>query len=549
MRRIRLIALRLAALRTRLADRRGAVAVIFALSVVPLAMVVGLASDYSFYVQVQSQLNLAADTAAMQAVRVASEVSSTRSDGTTMTSAQYQAAVQTAGQQAGQQWFQAQMGNLANGSVPVGNIAINVTYNPTGSRFVSSVSYTGTVPTHFGALFRVNSFNIAGVASAVISNAFVEVMMLLDNSSSMLIPSTPADIKRMEAATPCATTIGSDDLHGMSGYLSGLPDNFWWNWDYTNNYGYNYNSNSPPPSSTTNGNCDSSYTGDASACTYAPMFQNISTSNTWLCTNNGGYKYSVNGSTYYLAQAPCALACHTDPNNKDFFGLSRNMNPPIQLRLDVVQSAVANVVQTLSDKQQPNQFSVGVYAFNNSLTVVWPTSGEATTDLATALSKTQAMTPPVTSTGTSANTNFAASMQSLNNNVAAAGDGSMPTTPLKDLFIITDGVNDVPSSGPLGTIGPMTSASSEQICSLFWAKGFNVYVLYTPYLPLPAGFYATYVKPYVETTDTTMSNVAALQACARYPSHFYVASNPSAINTAMQTMLAAALNSPGRVSN
>lgn len=566
MLRLQLIATRLAGLRARLAarlaaawtDRRGAVAVIFAVSVVPMAMVVGLATDYSFYVQVQSQLNLAADTAAMQAVRVASEVSSTNSDGSTMTTAQYQAAVQTAGAQAGQQWFQAQMGSLTNGSVPASNILINVNYNPTGSRYTSTVTYTGTVPTHFGALFRVNNFNVAGAANAVISNSFVEVMMLLDNSSSMLIPSTSADIQRMEAATPCAT-IGVDNIHTMDGaytqdgtnygYYLGFTPDFWSNWVFSSGIGYNASNNtspnSPPPVSTVNGNCNASYTGDPAACSYPPSAQNVSTANPWYCTNKGGYAYKGQ----YYAQAPCAFACHSSSSNNDFFGLSRSMSPAIQLRLDVVQSAVANVIQTLSDKNQPNQFSVGVYAFNSGLSTVWPTSGEATTDLAKALSKTQAMTPPVTASGTSANTDFATSMKSLNNNVAAAGDGSMPTTPLKDLFIITDGVNDVPSSGALGTIGPMTSATSEQTCSLFWAKGFNVYVLYTPYLPLPAGFYTQKVMPYVESTSSSTSTVAALQACARYPSHFYVASDPSAINTAMQTMLAAALNSPGRVSN
>ncbi|MGI4976014.1 MAG: TadE/TadG family type IV pilus assembly protein [Janthinobacterium lividum] len=560
---LQLIASRLAGLRARWAaqwaDRRGAVAVIFAVSVVPLAMVVGLASDYSFYVQVQSQLNLAADTAAMQAVRVASEVSSTKSDGTVMSPADYQTAVQTAGQQAGTQWFQAQMGSLANGSVPIGNIVVNVGYNPVGSRFTSSVSYTGTVPTHFGALFNRSSFSIGGAATAVISNSFVEVMMLLDNSSSMLIPTTAADIARMEAATPCAT-YGVDDIHTMDGayfqdgttigqYDQRFTPDFWSDWVFASGLGYNASNNTtpnnPPPVGTVNGNCDPSYTGDAAACAYPPSAQYVGTTNSWYCSNKGGYAYKGQ----YYAQAPCALACHTSSSNNDFFGLSRNMNPPIELRLDVVQSAVAGVVKTLNDKQQPNQFSVGVYAFSDKLSTVWPQSGEATTDLATALSKTQAMTPPVTQSGVSANTNFKASMQSLNGNVAAAGDGSMPTTPLKNLFIVTDGVNDVPSGGFLGTIGPMTSTNSEQTCSLFWAKGFNVYVLYTPYLPLPAGFYRDQVKQYAETTDPTMSTVAALQACARYPSHFYVATDKTAINTAMQTMLAAALNSPGRVSN
>lgn len=532
---LQLIAARLAGLRTRLADRRGTVAVLFAISVVPLAMVVGLATDYSFYVKVQSQLNLAADTAAMQAVRVASEV-----NGNGMTTAQFQAAVQNAGQQAGQEWFKAQMGNLDQGSVPDSNIAVTVGYTASPRRFTSNVSYTGTVPTNFGALFNLSRFNIAGTASAVISNDYVEVLMLLDNSSSMLIPSTTADISRLEAATPCSAQAGmaSAQAFDMSQYT----------WNYTSGYGYNAPYGSPPPVTPVNGSCNPGYTGDPSACQYPPSMPNIDTSNTWSCTNKGGKATYYNGQTHYLAQAPCAFACHTDASGNDLYGLARSLSPAIQLRLDVVQQAAANVITTLQNQpQQANQFTVGVYSFNDALSAVWPTSGEATSDLATTLQKTSAMTTPITSdTG---NTNFVGAIQSLNAGVSVAGDGSLPGAPLKNLFIVTDGMEDTSSSA-----GPMTSATDEQLCSLFWAKGFTVYVLYTPYLPLPVPsylynnpVYKNFAEPQIAGQDS--QNVAALKACARSPSNFFQASDPAAINSAMQTMLAAALNSPGRVSH
>jgi Flp pilus assembly protein TadG len=44
-------------------DRRGAVAVMFALCALPLVAMVGLAIDFSFYIQARSQLNLAVDAA------------------------------------------------------------------------------------------------------------------------------------------------------------------------------------------------------------------------------------------------------------------------------------------------------------------------------------------------------------------------------------------------------------------------------------------------------------------------------------------------------
>ena len=551
-------------------DRRGAVAMILAISVVPLAMAVGLASDYSVYVKVQSQLNLAADTAAMEAVRVASEVSDTNADGTIKSASAYQSDVQTAGQQAGQQWFQAQMANLVNGSVPASNVVVNVTYSTTGSnRFSANVQYTGTVPTNFGALFHVPSFSIGNGAgsTAVISNTFVEVLMLLDNSSSMLLPSTTAGMTQLEDATPCST-VGIDGRHTMYAPNENPPratPGYWWNWNYTPGYGYdsskytgaggsNGSSNYTnwPPASPINGNCDPAYTGDPAACPYAPTMPNVNSANAWLCTNKGGLKAQYNNQTYYLAQAPCAFACHTDSSGagNDYYGLATSNK--IQLRLNVVQNAAAGVVATLQAKNQPGQFSVGVYAFNSGLSAVWPTSGEATTDLTTAQSKAQAMTTPVTTLDSkglpTGNTDFPDSLQSLNKNVTSAGNGSTSAAPLKNLFIVTDGVNDMPSTN---AVGPMTSASNEQLCSLFWAKGFNVYVLYTPYLPQPSDKYKTEVMQYTEPTKTgsTAQTITALQACARYPANFFVASDPTAISTAMQQMRATALNSPGRVSN
>ncbi len=80
-------------------------------------------------------------------------------------------------------------------------------------------SYTGTVPTNFGGLFHVANFGVTGASTAVISNSYVEVLMLLDNSSSMLIPSTAADIARLEQATPCST-VGIDGGHQMNDWYN-----------------------------------------------------------------------------------------------------------------------------------------------------------------------------------------------------------------------------------------------------------------------------------------------------------------------------------------
>ena len=51
--------------------RQGAVSIMFATAIIPLTMSVGLAVDYGFYVQALAQSTMAADSAAIHAVRIA----------------------------------------------------------------------------------------------------------------------------------------------------------------------------------------------------------------------------------------------------------------------------------------------------------------------------------------------------------------------------------------------------------------------------------------------------------------------------------------------
>ena len=94
------------------------------------------------------------------------------------------------------------------------------------------------------------------------------------------------------------------------------------------------------------------------------------------------------------------------------------------------------------------------------------------------------------------------------------------------------------TTGPWARLLPRASSSRT--------FGINVFVLYTPYLPLPNPFYLQYDKKYAEPT-TSSPILAALKACASTPANFFQASDPAAINTAMQQMLQSALNSPARV--
>ena len=176
-----------------------------------------------------------------------------------------------------------------------------------------------------------------------------------------------------------------------------------------------------------------------------------------------------------------------------------------------------------------------------------PAAGEADANLSQGLADIQSIAPPAVSD--TPNTDFPDAINYIATTFTASGDGSGPSKPRKNLFIITDGLEDYSPWNRY--IGQMTSPLNETTCAPLKAKGFNIFVLYTPYYPLPNPFYLyqSNSKASVEApiTNAGLSVAAGLQACASSVSQYYQASSVADINTAMQNMLASALNTPGRL--
>jgi hypothetical protein len=541
-------------------DKQSAVSLLVAAAIIPLVISVGLAVDYSFYVEAQSELSLAADTASIEAVRDAVA---------NFTAGSPPATAGIAGALAGQQWFAAQLGTLRTGAVGT-PIIPPVAYNAATSTFTATVSYSGQVPTHFGGLLHITSWPIQGTSTAVITtNSYSEVVMLVDNSSSMLIGATQADILALDNATMCAPTpIARAAQQSMSAY----------SYSYNNGYGYGSKATIPTKSnfSASGAQCDPRFDGGATYCPYPPYMPsgqstepnptldaagycpNVTTngmSSTTGIPDNSNPKIidPVTNQTANIPQAPCAFACHTDTGTDDYFTVARN-TPGVQLRFDVIQKAAQVVVETMESQAQiANQFSLGVYQFNDSVSQVYPASGgpfvESSTNLPGGASAISNIQTPIVSDN--ANTNFPGAINYLATNLKPAGDGNTPLTPRKNIFIVTDGLEDYPP-GNGRVVGQMTNPTNEQYCSQLKSLGFNVFVLYTPYYPLPNPFYLNNAKNAVEpTVPPAASNpvVAALQACATKPTQFYEASSPTDITNAMLAMLASALNTPARIAS
>jgi Flp pilus assembly protein TadG len=178
-------------------DRRGNVAVIFALSLIPCIFLTGMAMDFSAATQKRVSLNAAADAAALAAV-------------TPTMMGQSSANAQTAAINA----FNA----TASGMSGVTNVAltVNVSSDLVLTRTVN-VSYTAnstnTFPSVLGLLMgaRQVSWPIAGSSqSTSTTSPNINFYLLLDNSPSMDLPATQAGIDAMNAATKNAPSNGAN---------------------------------------------------------------------------------------------------------------------------------------------------------------------------------------------------------------------------------------------------------------------------------------------------------------------------------------------------
>jgi len=385
-------------------SRKATVSLIFAIALIPLLMMVGLAIDFGFYGQAESQLDAAADSAALQAARIAVQMYAQENQGSD------KANVQDAlnkGQIAGRAWFEAQLANVPQAQSRI-QPTIQMSFNAAANQITAQVNYAGVILTHFAKLFPASwpeypNWGIAGAATAVISTlTYSEFDFVVDNSSSMLIAAGPTGIQAMEGLTPCSTqaknmeTTAPQPLAGTSLVNSGYAESYSWYYDPNgapdNNSAYKApNSNTPipygygifsyqdnnkkiqqtnyiKPPITKTGECAPEFStsamagGYGSECFYVPG-QTTAVRNplinpqidptTRLCKTGGGAAPFLNTKNEIytqqnVPQAPCAFACHTDASNNDYYGLARANT--VTLRFDVIQQALT---ATQSEKSQP----------------------------------------------------------------------------------------------------------------------------------------------------------------------------------------------------
>ena len=173
-------------------DRKGNVAIIFALCLVPGVFLVGMALDYSSAMQRRSQLNAAADAAALAAV-------------TPSMMTQSNAAAQTAATNI----FNAEVSALSG----VSNTSPTVTITSSNGDLTrtSLVSYSASSVNNFPGVLGQSNWTISGSSTATATVApNINFYLLLDNSPSMDLPATSAGITAMINATENAPANGAN---------------------------------------------------------------------------------------------------------------------------------------------------------------------------------------------------------------------------------------------------------------------------------------------------------------------------------------------------
>ena len=185
-------------LRRFIKSQGGNVAVLFCLASVPVMTAVGCAIDYAMANRLYAQLNSLADAAALSAVSK-DAMSATNSDSQTTAL----------------NIFNGQTSRLTN--VTLNSVTATVTNS--GLTKTAVVSYTATMPTTFLNIIGKPNLTIHGNATAGGAvPTYIDFYLLLDNTPSMGIGATPADVATMVNNTPDQCGFACHDLNDNNNY-------------------------------------------------------------------------------------------------------------------------------------------------------------------------------------------------------------------------------------------------------------------------------------------------------------------------------------------
>jgi Flp pilus assembly protein TadG len=195
-------------------DRSGNVAVIFTLALLPILSAMGVAVDYSRATQVRSKLQSAIDAASVGSV------------------ARKSPGFKAAGAMTGD-------GDIPEGVTDAKNIfdgnmsgvngytlnSVTPIVTKTGLVVTSNVTFSANVPTMFLGVMGKSTMTVTGSSTSVSKMPqYIDFYLLLDNSPSMGVGATPADVATMVANTSDKCAFACHDTSNTNNYYKLAKD-------------------------------------------------------------------------------------------------------------------------------------------------------------------------------------------------------------------------------------------------------------------------------------------------------------------------------------
>ncbi|MDD1519697.1 MULTISPECIES: TadE/TadG family type IV pilus assembly protein [Bradyrhizobium] len=189
-------------------DRRGNIAVIFALACVPVISAIGCAIDYSRATLTRSKLQAAADAASVGSIAKASP--GFKAAGNMTADGSISVGVTDA-----QNIFDANRANLTGYTLT----GLTPTVVKSGSTVTATVSFTATMNTMFLGVIGKSAMTLSGTSKATASMPlYIDFYLLLDNSPSMGVGATPSDVQKMVNNTSDKCAFACHDLNDKNNY-------------------------------------------------------------------------------------------------------------------------------------------------------------------------------------------------------------------------------------------------------------------------------------------------------------------------------------------
>jgi Flp pilus assembly protein TadG len=178
----------------------GNIAILFGLAVMPIVLAAGSALDYSYAAMARTKLNSSADAAALAAVSQSMMH---------LSAAQAEASALS--------MFQADAGTITG--VTLDSVLVSV--SEAGGTRIAEVSYAARSATALLGIANIAYLGLGGQATASSTlPAYIDFYLLLDNTPSMGVAATTADISRMVNNTPDQCAFACHDLSDGNNYYN-----------------------------------------------------------------------------------------------------------------------------------------------------------------------------------------------------------------------------------------------------------------------------------------------------------------------------------------